>query len=259
MHLEAAISLIPVLRTKHMAFAHQNLSPFHKSALSFFAGVISWYDILSCATTRANPFTMDHCLAPGQGHVHLDKLMGCENWTMLIIMDIAALNEKKIASPANGEANMHELAVQGAEIERRLEEGLRRTTTDCHKSKAVQDITRIFACSAFVYLNVVVSGGHSQLSKVQSAVCRTIEAFQNLSDPALMCDLTWPFCIAGCMASDEQEDFFRAIALPKCGRSYKALEVAEECWRLRKLNVLGAGIVDWNTAMDSLGLNILLV
>jgi hypothetical protein len=96
-------------------------------------------------------------------------------------------------------------------------------------------------------------------------VSRTIEAFQKLPDLAVMRNLVWPFCIAGCMAGEEQENFFRRIEpttsslLPRFGISCKALAIVEECWRLRKFNILGANYVDWNTGMESLRLNVLLV
>lgn len=98
MHLQVATSLIPVLQTGDMARAYPHLSPVYKSALYFFSGVIAWYDILSCATTRVKPSTSCNCLGLGQGYINLDKLMGCENWTMLIISDIAMLNQSKETS-----------------------------------------------------------------------------------------------------------------------------------------------------------------
>lgn len=268
--MQAATSLIPVLQTEDMARAHPHLSPVYKSALYFFGGVIAWYDILSCATTVMKPSYSCNCLRLGQGYINLDKLMGCENWTMCIISDIAMLNQSKETSHKETTQNdnklsMHQLAVQGAEIEQRLEEGLEKSATEGLKSKDVHNITRIFACAALVYLHVVVSGPDPHLPKIQSAVSRTIKAFQSLPDPAVMRNLVWPFCIAGCMAVEEQKLFFRRMEpttsspLPRFGISCKALAIVEECWRLRKFTILGANYVDWNTAMESLRLSVLLV
>ena len=265
MHLHAATSLIPALQTEEMANAHSHLSPTYRSAIYFFGGVIAWYDILSCATTGAKPFGAIHCSGPGGSYIDLDTLMGCENWVMQTIQDIAILNEEKQNLQTYDNISKHQLAVRGAELELRLEGGLKRNTREELESSDVRNITRIFAFSALVYLHVVLSGANPQLPKIQDAVCRTIKAFQSLPDPALMRDLVWPFCIAGCMANTGQEDFFRKIEpmttspLSRFGISCKALEVVEECWRLRKYSTPKSGFINWNTAMESLGLKILLV
>lgn len=275
--MHAATSLIPILRTEYMALSHTHLSPAYKSALYFFIGVLGWYDILSCATTRAAPFPARKYLDMGVGYIPLEKLMGCENWAMLIIMDIAVLQEWKARSQTGGNLSLPELVSRGAEIEQHLEKLLEKNTENIanHQeshvgspilnSTSVLSITRIFACAALVYLHVVVSGPYPQLPEIRNAVCQTIDAFRSLPDQKLVRNLTWPCCIAGCMAIEEQEVFFRAFEpttsspLPKFGISSKVLAVIEECWSIRKRNGPGAGPADWNTAMESLELNLLLV
>jgi C6 transcription factor Pro1 len=52
----------------------------HNLAMAFFTGVISWYDILSCASTGLKPFTnIEHGDEDVFPRIHFDKLMGCEN------------------------------------------------------------------------------------------------------------------------------------------------------------------------------------
>jgi hypothetical protein len=242
-----------------MIRAHPELSTVYKSALYFFGGVLAWYDILSFATTKAKPSTMYPCLGSGRGNIQLEKVMGCENWAMLIILDIAILNERKETLAKTGQFSLRQLEHQGGEIEQRLAEGLAINAVKEHDVKDIQTVTHIFACSALVYLHVVVSGANPQLSTVKSAVGRTIEAFRSLPDPGLIRYLIWPFCITACMATEEHQSFFTEISIPKFGMSLRAMEIVHECWRLRDCRTSGADLVDWSMAMRSLGHHIILV
>jgi hypothetical protein len=208
--------------------------------------------------------------------------MGCENWAMLLIMDIAVLDEWKKSVQASGKLSMSQLVSRGVQIEKRLGDGLDKNsgTIGGFREHSITSnanhlgydskytscvITRIFACSALVYLHVVVSGAFPELPEIRASVSRTIAAFQMLPDQGLVRSLTWPFCIAGCMALPEQEDFFRDIVsttrkvIPVFGNSGKALAVMEECGRMRKSHGHEIGPAYWGTAMRSLGFNILLV
>jgi hypothetical protein len=228
MHLQAAAALIPTIKADDMMLSVIHLSPAYKSAMYFFAGVIAWYDILSCVTTGLKPFSECSCLDTGLGYIQLDKLMGCENWAMLLIMDIAVLNEWKKNSQASGKLSMRQLVSRGVQIEKRLEDELEKNTStiggfrehpmpsNANSMESDSEyiscvITRIFACSALVYLHVVVSGPYPVLPEIRTSVSRTIAAFQMLPDQGVVRSLAWPFCIAGCMALPEQEDFFRNI------------------------------------------------
>jgi hypothetical protein len=282
MHLQAAAALIPTIKAGDMVLSEIRLSPAYKVAMYFFAGVIVWYDILSCATTGSKPFSECSCLDAGLGYIHLDKLMGCENWAMLLIMDIAVLDEWKKSSQVSGKLSMRQLVSRGAQIEKRLEDGLEKNSGTIggftehsmtsnanslgYDSEYIRCVlTRIFACSALVYLHVAISGAHPELPDMRASVSRTIAAFQMLPNQELVRSLTWPFCIAGCMALPEQEDFFRDIVsttnkvTPLFGNSGKALAIIEECWRMRKSQSHQIGTSSWETAMRSLGFNILLV
>lgn len=242
MHLQAAAALVPTIKADNMMLSATRLSPAYKAALYFFAGVIAWYDILSCATTGLKPFSECSCLDAGLGYIHLDKLMGCENWAILLIMEIAVLDAWKNSTQASGKFSMGQLGSRGGAIEKRVEDGLdensgtlgrfteHSASFNTHSlendSKYISCvITRIFACAALVYLHVVVSGAYPEHLSIHESVSRTIAAFQLLPDQGLVRSLTWPFCIAGCMALPEQEDFFRDLCL----------HVEEGCTRIREL------------------------
>lgn len=184
--------------------------------------------------------------------------MGCENWVMLNILDIAILNDRKKTIVNEGKLALDEHEAQRAAIERRLEERLRKNAPKEHESEDVKIVTNIFACSALIYLHVIVSGANPELDNIRSAVGRTINAFRKLPDPELFRYLIWPICITACMATEEYHDFFTKMAIPEFGMSLRAMEMIQECWRLRKSRTSETDLIDWNTAMQSLGIHVLL-
>lgn len=281
MHLSAAAVLIPDIKREERVAECVNLSSEYQSALFFFSGVVGWYDILSCSTTGTPPFSKCECIDAALGYVFLDKIMGCENWAMLLIMDIAFLDDWKQNLQISAQLSMRELVTRATHIERRLEDGIRDNSSRLsqltnHSMPSILDtgvqepphlillITRIFACSALVYLDVVVSGAYPEMPEIREHVSRTIDALRALPEIAIINSLTWAYCIAGCMAMKEEQTFFRGLAVssdgdaPTFGNFSKALAIMEECWRLRREEKRHQP-VDWRTAINSLGMKVLLV
>ncbi len=260
--------------------AENTMSPTHVSALSFFSGVVAWYDILSCATTGSQPFSVYNCLVSEVGYIKLEKLMGCENWVMVCVMEIARLRHWKQEMQMSDQLSLRELASRAEIIEKKLEDGVKRIYESLdemrmkgkdltNKGRSVLGskylahvVTRMFALTALVYLHVTVSGPYPEIAEIQNCVSRTITAFRALPQSDLVRNLSWPMYIVGCMATGEHQNAFRDIAASiglekhSFGTSSQVLEVMEECWRLRADGIVGA---DWTTAMKSLNLNVLLV
>jgi hypothetical protein len=281
MHLSAAAVLVPDIKREERVAEYAGLSPAYQSALLFFAGVVGWYDILSCSTTGEPPFSRCECIDAALGYIFLGKIMGCENWAMLRIMDIAFLDDWEQNLQRSAKLSMRELVTRATVIERSLEDGIRDNSRRLGQltnhsipsilGNGVQEtshltllITRIFACSALVYLDVVVSGAYPKIPEIRKNVSRTIDALRALPDIAMINSLTWAYCITGCMAIEEEQMFFRGLAvssngdIPTFGNFSKALAIVEECWRLRR-DEKRHQPVDWRTAMNSLGISVLFV
>jgi hypothetical protein len=100
-------------------------------------------------------------------------------------------------------------------------------------------VTRVWAHAALVYLFVVVSGWQPASVDVRYHVGLIVELLtRQISPPALLRTMVWPFCVAGCLAEPTQEDHLRGIveALhpPSVfGTARKALEIMENVWRKR--------------------------
>jgi hypothetical protein len=263
-----------------------SLSLVDHAAMAFFSGVIIWFDILGSASTGLRPQYADICaaaLGDFDSKVQLQNLMGCENWAMTIIREIAVLEDWKRVMARDGVLSVRKLVRKAGDIEQRLGVGIARLTgrfsevPSLHGAYAmysshkyltditVSRITYIFACAAQVYLNVVVSGPNPNLPEMRNSVVKSLAAFSALPDPELIRNVAWPFCIAGCMAAPDQEQNFRNLASMAridehtFGTSWRAAEVMETCWMMRKSSEMDKTDCDWFTAMKKLGSQILLV
>ncbi|KAH8816909.1 fungal-specific transcription factor domain-containing protein [Xylogone sp. PMI_703] len=277
MHLQVASTLS--INLEHDQMQTATLSNTHKLALRFFTGVIAWYDILSCASTGRKPFSKSN--VNESHHIHFDKIMGCENWLMDLILKIAELDEWKRSSEANGTLSMWRLVHQAADIKEQLDSGLVSNSEYSQRSESmntiatpvspnssqplVRIITQIFAGAALVYLQVIISGPHPRIPEIRHAVSRTMTAIEALPNKDFIRNLLWPVCIAGCMATEEQEFYWRdllsTVSYDKWSFGYPSnvLRIMEECWRLRKCQQGAVLAVDWMTAMKDLNIRVLLV
>lgn len=168
-----------------------------------------------------------------------------------------------------------ELTIQALEIDTRLKSEMSAVSAYIEHSSPIdffEDpsafikllVTRIYGYSTLIYLYTIESGPGPDVPEIHTNVSKTIDAFKALPQAGLVRSLAWPLCIAGSMATGDQQLAFLEIAakarINRCpfGSSKHALAIIEECWRMRKSEGVGEGTVDWMVAMRNLGLNILL-
>jgi hypothetical protein len=301
-HLGAAQTLLPGLGKgcRGSPPPEEPFSPTHKKAHQFFTGVIAWFDILSAATTGVKPWAPRMCLDEEAGFIKLETVMGCENSVILSIMEVASLDGWKSAAQKNSHLNISELIDRATQIENGLENVLEQcsegagqlaiselsTRNDPSESqssvwnemlndpalveasarKAITSaITRIFACAALVYLNVVVYGPLAEHPKIRGSVSRAIAAFKELHDRTALGILAWPLCIIGCMATGWQVDFFKNLSPQfdkvsdvKSGNLVRSMKIMKECWRMRNEGQKSTSPY-WKDAMESLDMKVLLI
>jgi hypothetical protein len=252
-------------------------------ACDFLVGTLIWFDILSCASIHSTPYLPNNHEYLSSHHIRLDKMMGCENWAMILISRISSLSTWKSEQQTTGRLSMKDLMSRGLEIETELNERLEKNkeaigkpallpeSASCQRlgvtpSKINLVLTRIFAFAALTYLHRTISGAHPSLPEIQESVSNTIEAFKHIPGPTLLRNLVWPFCVTGCMAGKEHEEFFHsAMKVARregegCpGNLWKAWDVVQECWKMREGEGDGSKGVDWVDAMEKLGFQLLLV
>lgn len=237
---------------------------------NFFISGFVWADILSRAllvslNSRSPEF--DYTPLLKSGTLDLDKVMGCQNWAMLFILEIAALERYKYNTQRVGTLNYSALLELGIQIKNRLLEGLENLLAQRHSLRglavASSLVTEMFARGSLIYLAFVLSGSHAQTLELQQHVADGMRTLQVLP-LHLVIRVAWPICMIGCMASLSEEDQIRNFIMgavevgTPMGTVWKALRIMQECWNLRR-NSGHFGNCDWRAAMASLGLKILLI
>ncbi|KAL2832476.1 fungal-specific transcription factor domain-containing protein [Aspergillus cavernicola] len=195
--------------------------------------------------------------------LQLEEFIGCQNWVLLLIGEIAALDAWKKNMKIRRTLAMTQLMKRAAVIEQELQDGLSRLNSDSHTqwSKPVKQfdmfapmnssnhhhsgplnttktVTRIWAYAARMYLQIVLSGWQIATPEIRDDVAKTIELFSRLPSSASLRALAWPFCVAGCLAEEDQESKFRGIIssigpLGMLGTMKEALRIMENVWRNR--------------------------
>lgn len=222
-------------------------------------------DIIASTALQERPrlYEYHHSLLGGidgnEPLINLEPVVGCQNWVLLQIGEIAVLDAWKQKCKKAGNLNVMELVHRATAIKNLLESHLTRlensavsipkegnslldilNTDYCQHSKTLASqsslVTRVWAHAALIYLFVVVSGWQPASVDVRCHVGRLFEllTFQ-ISPPALLRTMVWPFCVAGCLAEPAQETHLRgmveALQPPSVfGNVRKALEIMENVW-----------------------------
>ncbi|CAO2657711.1 Nn.00g038370.m01.CDS01 [Neocucurbitaria sp. VM-36] len=194
--------------------------------------------------------------------IKLEAIVGCQNWVLLQIGEIAMLDVWKQQCKQAELLDVMELVRRAAVIKTTLEAHLTQLETipmqasndNCsvldvfttdhgqyRRTIANQStlVTRVWAHAALIYLFVVVSGWQPASDDIRYHVSRIVELLMHqISPPALLRGMVWPFCVAGCLAEPLHEVHFRgmveALQPPGVfGTVRKALQIMDNVWRNR--------------------------
>ncbi|KAH8703684.1 fungal-specific transcription factor domain-containing protein [Talaromyces proteolyticus] len=190
--------------------------------------------------------------------LNLEDFIGCENWVMLQIGEIAALDAWKKSTKRAGRLDMMELVARASAIKQVLLGNLARLDAPANTPKTnwlglftlyndqlppmpggcTAFVTRVWAHAALLYLSVVVSGWQPGSAAIRENVVRTLALLEQMPAPELLRTMVWPFCMVGCLAEPGEEYRFRVMAdalVPHrlFGAARKALEIMENVWKCR--------------------------
>lgn len=194
--------------------------------------------------------------------IQLETVVGCQNCALLAIGEIAVLDAWKQQCKRAGNLNVIDLVHRATAIKDVLEAHLLRLENDPvgirGEPSGLLDIfkadfgnllgnsvsqstlvTRVWGHAALLYLFVVVSGWQPANVEVRYHIDQIVELLTTqISPPALLRTMAWPFCVAGCLAEPAVEDHFRgmveALQPPSVfGTIRKAYEIMENAWRNR--------------------------
>lgn len=191
-------------------------------AFRFFSGTVFWLDIVSSITAGTEPkMLVHHSLIADSDHIDLEKIMGCKNWVMVKLGQIASLHETKTQSQDQGAFDYSEFMTKVYTLRRDLEayiaqaqlEGLcfndGRSGVSFDPALPSSLVTRAFAYMALVYLHLV-GHGFEDIDVVESTSNEAIQFLQtNLTAqvlPALVC----PLFVIACVSCENNKQYFRS-------------------------------------------------
>jgi hypothetical protein len=189
--------------------------------------------------------------------IDLETVVGPKNGILLCIGEIAALHAWKLRCKAIGNLDVVELVHRATAIKEPLIDQLVRLEKDSEpkpkRASSVFDVyipvlsqstslSSIWAHAALVYLSTVVSGWQPANHDVRYHVSRVMELLKDQDSSVVLRAMSWPFCVAGCLAEPAQEAFFRGMVdglqpASIFGTVHKALEVMENVWQTKGIDV----------------------
>lgn len=209
-------------------FGRFTSSPAQES-FRFFSAILIYIDIISSASL-GQPLRLQkyHAglladLKPCEQAATLDLFyfVGCQNWALLALGEIATLGAWKREMQRAGMFSVIDLVGRSTRISQNLFEGLAKVevslteslhgNSDCQSfydtgartRHAALKATQIWARSAQLYLFVVISGWQPAHSEVHQNIGHLLKLLENISCPAQLRALAWPVCVTGCLAFDD--------------------------------------------------------
>ncbi|KAK0656907.1 fungal-specific transcription factor domain-containing protein [Cercophora newfieldiana] len=231
--------------------------------------------------------TKESLVPDGKGQmlpsIDLCEFIGVENWIVIAIGEIAALDCWKKEMKRNGSLSVSQLVLRATAIEQNLQRNIA-TLGQCNthgrgrpgSASALLDVvsqpglnprqlneiiawtSAIWAQGALTYLNVVVSGWQPSCPEFRNSVALTIEMLKTLPAPSCMRSVMWPFAITGCMANPDEEQTFRDLVaamgpLQLFGTATKTLAIMEHVWAHRAEIEGSADQWDYAACLKSVG------
>lgn len=233
-----------------------------QSAFRFHIAFLIFADIISATTLGDAPRLSEFyslLIKDKTGAAHPNQLLelrsfiGCEGWILFTVADITTLAKGK----RQGRMSLNDVLFEGNKVGEKLESGIANLKAKSKHPMPAMACTHayvnseallqsadtipfslIWAHAAVLYLFVTTSGWQEEHQIVRENVACALNLLQEVSLPAILRGLAWPFCVIGCLAAADQEEDFRQIAskmgpLSAFGTLYEALKIIEKVWSTR--------------------------
>jgi hypothetical protein len=242
-----------------------------QAAFRFSSALLILDDIIASTVLQEEPrlYEYHRCLLSiidgKHPSIDFEAVIGCQNWALLQIGEIAVLDAWKQRCKRAGNLDVMELVHRATTIKDSLgfhltllendpivipqevntllgilsADSSQQSTAPTNQSSL---ITRVWAHAAYLYLFVVVSGWQPANADVRYHITRILDILMNQISPLpLLRTVVWPFCVAGCLAEPAQESLFRGLVetiRPSSifGTVRKALEIMEHVWSNRNVD-----------------------
>jgi hypothetical protein len=229
-----------------------------QTSFQFSTAILIYADIIASFCLREAP-RLRHChnaLIAGSGGtpatqaeqlIHIEHYFGCYGWAFILIGDISSLDAWKLATVLYGGGGLDELVAREKELEMRLYQGLANLGTvpeSCklpgkpNQSDQYVLVTKLWLHAGLIYLSNVVRGWHPTHPAIRTNIHAALKIVKVLtSNFGLRCPM-WPLCVAGCMATDDEELEVRHIMtelppIQSFGANKEVLNIMEGAWHRR--------------------------
>ena len=209
-----------------------------QAAFRFFTAILITLDIVAATSLEQAPRLRNYHsyllgdVQPDEVSVPIDlsAFVGCQNWALLSVGSVAALHAWKKEMKGKGSLSVPELVERAQEISQTLDGGLSRLQSTrssnarnnnrlqpyYHHARLISSeisltATRVWACAARIYLEVVVSGWQPSNTKIQQNSEEVLSIIENMETADHARALAWPICIAGCVAETGVRERFNKI------------------------------------------------
>ncbi|KAI1259925.1 fungal-specific transcription factor domain-containing protein [Xylariaceae sp. FL1019] len=285
----------------HSLKSGRKLLTSDQSSFRFYTAYLLWLDIVAATARGEAPRLQKYhpeLLEGDSPAIHLSEYVGCHNWVMIEISNVARLAARKREHNSKGSLSMDEIVQDACAIKERIRRRMnelepfstaRMSNIFDPSSQApvmpysslsqmfaqsgppatpAQDLhSRVWAQATITYLTIVVSGLQPSLPEMQMSVQATIEMFRGLQSPLVLRTMIWPFAVTGCMSPAEDQNWFTEAVnnmgpLQAIGTVKESLSVIQEVWKHRQHGCVEpsmASIWDLATCFSVLGHPSLLV
>ena len=258
--------------------AHQAEVPSsEQAAFRFSTALLLFDDIIASTALRERPQLYDYhhsLLCPSEGidtnpPINLEATIGCQNWVLRQIGEIAALDAWKKDCNAAGNLDLGEMVNRAKAIKQTLEAHISRLDAGLafmagergflDDTLAAEDyfgqtrriarqsslVTKIWAHSAFLYISIIVSGWQPANPDVRHHVAQVLELWtHHVSSPALLRSMAWPFCVVGCLVEPAHRPRIRNMIdslrpVSRFSTVRRSFDIIEKVWNDRATGNVG--------------------
>ncbi|CAH0023677.1 unnamed protein product [Clonostachys rhizophaga] len=231
----------------------------------FFSALLIVIDILASTSLRREP-CLSHLHNKLLGNVPPEEInqaldlfsfVGCQNWVLLAIGEIAGLDARKRADVMNRNFDQKEFDLRARRILKTLESGIvsindgLQSIPICGSSlwyqpghgpcEGIRSLvpTKIYAHAAQIYLQTVIQGPNLKASSINWHTNSIAQLLRELPDPSQIRTLSWPICIAGCFSwvEEEQTCFQNSLAsvgdIQSRSAALEARNIMKKVWSCR--------------------------
>ncbi|KAM0421477.1 hypothetical protein ACHAPT_010650 [Fusarium lateritium] len=223
-----------------------------QASFQFFAAFLIFADVIASVSLRTparlqhyhHSLIADHhpsieySNSKTQG-ICMQDYVGCPGWVLITLGQVARLESLKYSAEPIQRANMtEELRNQSIQLERTLEDSLSSISNKPNQTQNQALVVEAWIHATLLHLTIVIQGWNPSHPSILPRVHRILEIISTLPWQLSLRSIMWPFCVAGCLASQEQEHMFRSAVsamgpFQAFGTAKEALGLMERIWAFR--------------------------